>query len=78
MDTSYKSPDEVETDLQLPVLVSLPIRYTEGELRRLKTKKALAFASVGLGFVLSAIGIVIALKGVDTTLNYIKNMFANI
>ncbi len=78
MDTSYKTPEEVEKELQLPVLISMPIRYTEGELKSIKRKKVLAFASVGLGFVLSAIGIVIALKGVDTTLNYVRDIFAKI
>jgi hypothetical protein len=76
MDTSYKSPQEVEEELQLPVLVSMPIRYTQKELKSIKWKKVLAFASVGIGFILSAVGIVLAIKGPDATMNFIKDIFA--
>jgi len=75
MDTSYKAPEEVVKNLQLPVLVSIPLRYTERELMRLKRKKILVVSSVALGFALSAAGIVLAIKGVDTTVNYTKDIF---
>jgi protein tyrosine kinase modulator len=75
MDTSYKTPDEAEKELDMPILVSIPLRYTDRELRLIKRKQRLAYASVSVGFVLSAIGIVIATKGVDQTINYIKNIF---
>jgi polysaccharide chain length determinant protein (PEP-CTERM system associated) len=78
MDTSYKTPEEVEKELQLPVLVTMPIRYTQRELKRIKWKKALAFASVAMGFTLSAVGIVLAIKGVDTTLSFVKSLFDKI
>ena len=76
MDTSYRTPEEAEKELQLPVLISMPIRYTEKELKSIKRKKALAFVSVGIGFILAAVGIVFAFKGVDTTVNLIKGIFA--
>ena len=76
MDTSYRTPEEAEKELQLPVLISMPIRYTEKELKSIKRKEVLAFASVGIGFILSALGIVFAFKGVDTTVNLIKGIFA--
>jgi polysaccharide chain length determinant protein (PEP-CTERM system associated) len=78
MDTSYKTPEEVEKELQVPVLVSMPIRYTQRELKRIKWKKALAFASVAVGFILSAAGIVLAIKGPDATLNFIRDIFAKL
>ncbi|MCD6298456.1 MAG: protein GumC, partial [Deltaproteobacteria bacterium] len=74
MDTSYKTPEELEKEINLPVLVSIPIRYTENELNRIKRKKIIAFACVGAGFVLSAIGIVLAVKGFDKTLDFVKNI----
>jgi capsular polysaccharide biosynthesis protein len=77
-DTSFKAPEEVEKDLQLPVLISMPIRYTENELKGIKRKKILAFVSVGIGFILSAVGIVFATKGVDETMNLIKDMILNL
>jgi polysaccharide chain length determinant protein (PEP-CTERM system associated) len=77
MDTSYKTPEEVEDELQLPVLVSMPIRYTERERKRIKWRKVLAFTSVAVGFILSAVGIVSAIKGVDSTISFIKDIFTN-
>ncbi|MBW2345592.1 MAG: protein GumC [Deltaproteobacteria bacterium] len=77
-DTSYKTPDEAEKELDIPILISMPIRYTDRELRIIKRKQIMAYASVGMGFVLSAIGIVLAVKGVDATINYIKSIFDNI
>ena len=76
MDTSFKTPEEVENELKLPVLVSMPIRYTEKELRHIKRKKILAFASVTVGFLISAAGIVFATKGMDAAINFFKDAFA--
>jgi protein tyrosine kinase modulator len=78
MDTSFKSPDEAEKEFDIPILISIPIRYTDRELRRMKNKQIIAFASVGVCFVMSTIGIVLGVKGLDTTINYIKNIFDKI
>lgn len=78
MDTSYKTPDEAEKELDIPILISIPLRHTDRELRLIKRKQIMAYASVGVGFVLSAIGIVLAAKGLDPTINYIKNIFDKI
>jgi capsular polysaccharide biosynthesis protein len=78
MDTSFKTPEEVEKELQLPLLVSMPIRYTERELKSIRRKKVLAFASVAVGFILSAVAIVSAIKGVDKTMDFIKDIFAKL
>ena len=78
MDTSYKTPEEVEKDLKLPVLVSIPIRYTQKEIRTKRLKRVLALVTVTLGFALSAVGIILACKGVDTTLSYAKGILAAI
>jgi polysaccharide chain length determinant protein (PEP-CTERM system associated) len=76
MDTSFKIPEEVEKELQLPVLVSMPIRYTVKELRRIKIKKILAFSSVTLSFLASAAGIIFAIKGVDETMSFVENLLS--
>ena len=76
MDTSFKIPEEVENELKLPVLVSMPIRYTVKELRRIKIKTVLAFTSVAIGFFASAAGIVFAIKGVDVTVGYFKDVLS--
>lgn len=74
MNLSFKTPEEVEEELRVPVLVSMPIRYTEKELRNIKLKKILGFTSVIVGFVLSVVGILFAVKGVDATLNHVSNI----
>jgi polysaccharide chain length determinant protein (PEP-CTERM system associated) len=75
MDSSYRSPEELEKELQLPVLVSLPFRYTEIELRRMKMQKILIAVSVAVGFIAASVGIVLAGKGFDETVNFVKGFF---
>ncbi len=77
-DTSFKTPEEVQKDLQLPVLVSMPIRYTERERKSIKRKKILAFGSVAVGFILAAVGIVFGTKGVDFTVSFIKDILSKV
>lgn len=74
MDTSYKTPEEMEEELQIPVLVSMPFLHTESERKNQRRKQVLKAASVLVGFVLSAMGIVLATKGVNTTLDYLKTL----
>ena len=74
LDTSYKTPEVVEKDFELPVLISIPIRYTERELKSIKRIKVLAFVSVGIGFIISAVGIVFTLKGIDKTLSFVNKI----
>ena len=78
MDTSYKTPDEVEKELKLPVLVSMPIRYTTKELIKRARIEFLKAASVSVCFVLSAIGIILYNKGVDNTISFLKNLIDKI
>ncbi|MDY6950013.1 MAG: XrtA system polysaccharide chain length determinant [Thermodesulfobacteriota bacterium] len=78
MDTSYKTPEEVEKDLKLPVLVSMPIKYTEKEIKIKRLKRLLALVSVGLAFALSVTGIFLALKGVDASLAYLRKILSAI
>jgi polysaccharide chain length determinant protein (PEP-CTERM system associated) len=73
MDTSFKAPDEAEKDLDVKVLVSIPFRYTEAEVRRKKAKEVLKAASVAVGFAISAVAIVVASKGLDKPLGYLKS-----
>lgn len=78
MDTSFGTPEGLEKGLQLPVLISMPIRFTDRELKRQRLKEILMAASVSVGFVLSAAGIVLSVKGVEGTLGYIKNLLAKV
>lgn len=74
MDTSYKIPEDVEKDLNLPVLVSMPIRYTEREIKIKKRKSILVASSVAIGFIITAVGIILAAKGVNSTVKYVREL----
>ena len=78
LDTSYKTPDEIETETGLPVLVSMPIMYTEKELKKMKTKEVIAYASVAAGFVVSVIVIIISTKGADATFEFINKIMGRV
>ncbi len=76
MDTSYKTPDEVNEETQLPILVTLPFRQTEKELKSIKFKNRLAYTATGLAFILSAIAIVFASKGFDNTMEFVQKLLS--
>ncbi len=75
-DSSYKTPEDLEKKIGLPILISMPIRYTEKEIRQKKRKEYLVAASVAIGFVLSAGGLVVAIKGIDNTMNFIDRVLS--
>jgi len=75
-DTSYKNPKELEKELGLPVLVSMPIRYTEKELRHMRIRKMAAYVSVSVGFVAAVFAIIIAAKGLDKTLEFVNGIIS--
>ena len=74
MDTSYRSPDEIQKDLKLPILVSIPYRHTEQEITWRKRKEVLKAAGVAAGFVVSVVAIVVGTKGFGATIQYIKEL----
>ena len=78
MDTSYRNPDEVEKELKVPVLLSISVRHTEKEIKTLRIKETLKAGSVAVGFVVCAVGVVLATKGVDKTVQYIKTVLERI
>jgi polysaccharide chain length determinant protein (PEP-CTERM system associated) len=78
MDTSYKTPDDAEKEMQLPVLASFPTILTETELRNIKRKNIFAYAGVSVGFILSVIGILVVVKGVPGAMSFIKGIFMSV
>jgi len=74
MDTSYRSPDEIEKELKLPILVSIPYRHTEQEIRGRKRREVLKAAGVAAGFAVSLVAIVVGTKGFGATVRYIKEL----
>lgn len=75
LDTSLKSPEEVEQALKVPVLVSLPLLYTEGEKKRQRRRSLAKAATVYGGFLVLAFCIVFASKGGSKTMNFIIQLF---
>ena len=75
MDTSFRRPEDIEEVLQIPIIASLPFTYNAKELGRLKRRKILTVASVGLTFLLLGMVIVLSIKGVDATINFVKDFF---
>ncbi len=74
MDTSYRSPDEIQKELKLPILVSIPFRHTEKEIKARKRKEVLKAAGLAAGFAVSLVGIVVGTKGFSKTVQYIKEL----
>ena len=74
MDTSYKSPDVIQKELKLPVLVSIPYQRTEQEMRGRKRREMLKAAGVAAGFAVCLVGIVVGTKGFGATIRYIKEL----
>jgi hypothetical protein len=78
MDTSFRSPGEIEKEFKLPVFVTLPTIYTQTEIIRNKRKKVFAIASICTGFFLCAVGIVVAAKGAQVSINYLKEILGKV
>ena len=75
MDTSFRRPEDAEELLQIPIIASLPFTLNARELRRIKRKEILTVMSVGLTFLLLGVVIVFSIKGVDSTINFVKDFF---
>jgi polysaccharide chain length determinant protein (PEP-CTERM system associated) len=74
MDTSYKAPEEIENELDMKILVSIPYRYTDRELRNQKTREVFKAVSVGVGFAVCAVAIVTLTKGLEGTVNFLRSL----
>jgi polysaccharide chain length determinant protein (PEP-CTERM system associated) len=75
MDTSFKAPDEVEKGLDMRILVSIPFRYTEQQSKRRKIREILKATSLGVGFAVGAVAIVVASNSVGRILHYLRSFF---
>ena len=75
MDTSFRRPEDIEEVLQIPIIASLPFTLNAKELKTIKRKEILTIVSVGFTFLLLGVVIVLSIKGVDATINFIKDFF---
>ena len=76
-DTSFKSPDELENDVRLPILTTVPFIFTQNELKGCRRRNLLFAASLAAAFVSCFIGIIVASKGVGSAFEYLKTVVAN-
>lgn len=72
MDTSFRTPDETEKETGLPILVNFPFILSEIEVKRIKKNNIFAYTGVSIGFILSVIGILVAVRGVDGTIEFFQ------
>ena len=78
LDSSYRKPEEIEKELKIPVLMSIPVRYSVQETRKIKKIEFFKAASVSVGFAVSAVGIVLATKGVSKTIEFMNSLIERI
>jgi polysaccharide chain length determinant protein (PEP-CTERM system associated) len=74
MDTSYRTPDEIQKELKLPILVSIPFRHTKKEIRARRRNEVLKAAGVVAGFAVCLVVIAVGTKGFGAALRYIKEL----
>jgi uncharacterized protein involved in exopolysaccharide biosynthesis len=74
MDTSFRNSDDLEKELKVPILVSIPFRYTKQEVNKRRRIEIVKAASVAVGFVVCVFGILLATKGLGNTLQYLKSL----
>jgi len=72
MDTSFRTPGDTEKETGLPVLVNFPFILSEIEARSIKRKNIFAYTGVSVGFILSVIGILVAVRGVNGTIEFLQ------
>ncbi|MHC4216358.1 MAG: GNVR domain-containing protein, partial [Planctomycetota bacterium] len=73
-DTSLKNPDDFESDLGVAVLATVPKIYTKKDLRLKRLNKVLTGFSLLVALCLSAGFAVLAIVGVDPTMELVQNL----
>jgi len=66
--------DEIEKELKLPILVSIPFRHTEQEIKARKRNEVLKAAGVAAGFAVSGRDGLCRYQGFSKTVQYIKEL----
>lgn len=78
MDSSFKAPKQLEKEFKIPVLVSIPIRFTEEEYRVRRRKRVAILASISLGFIFSAAATLFLSKGIQDSVVFLKNLLQKV
>jgi hypothetical protein len=72
LDTSYRKPEEIESDLKLPVIATIPPVYQPGQIRRMRLASAFSFLFAGVVTAMTGFFAVVTLKGADVVLELIR------
>lgn len=75
IDSSLKIPEDIETDLELPVLATIPRIYTRKEKRMRILDRFLSLGVSAVAFVMFCCFALMALKGVNRTLNLFEKVY---
>jgi hypothetical protein len=73
-DTSLKDPDELDADLGVSVLVTIPKIYHPGDRIRRRLNNVMSVLSVAVALALFAGFALLALKGVDSTMEILHDL----
>jgi uncharacterized protein involved in exopolysaccharide biosynthesis len=73
-DTTVRRPDDLESGLGLPVLSSIPRIYFKRDIFWAKTHFVMTLASIAVALVLVSGFAVLAIKGVDRTIDYVRHL----
>ena len=76
-DTTIRKQDDLESVIGIPVLSTIPRIYYAGDKRWIRINQVMTFFSMVIAFTLIAGFALLAIKGVDPTVEYVRN-FANL
>jgi hypothetical protein len=74
LDTSFKSPKDIEFDIGFPVLATVPVIFDDKYKRRLRMNQVFSVASIMLSFILLSAFAVISFVGVDQTIELLNQI----
>lgn len=74
LDTSYRNPDDLEKDLDLQVITSLPLLFTKKEIVSRKRRRIITAIVMAVCY-FSAIGtVIVSIKGLDETTRFLREL----
>lgn len=74
LDTSFRSPKDIESDVGFPVLATIPVIFDQKYKRRQKMNQVFSVASIMLSFILLSAFAVLSFVGVDQTIELLNQI----
>jgi len=76
LDTSFRNPKDIESDVGIPVLATIPIIINQNHIRRQKLNKVFSVVSIIFSFILLSAFAVLTFVGVDQTMDLLDRLIA--